>query len=157
MSGKLDKKLLESSAEAHLAKFRSLITQDDPDGITVPTSRAVLSDPDLESQMRNLQGIWLQRAFIKAGDAKVGTCVAAGFTSNDQYRLRIFRKAGANQWTQHTFEVEVNSVRVGGGRGKIGKRQPVYTWTRRAPQPSGQFPLPTVMVPRPNPHRTQTV
>jgi hypothetical protein len=126
--------LVLESAEARLAQFRNKPTE--------PTSRAVLGDRELEGQMRSLSGVCFQLGLSTAAKAEVGACVAVGYKSNGEHRMRIYRKLGGG-WTQHTFALVVTKARVGGGRGTIGRRQSVYTWDTHAPQRSGQHQLPT--------------
>jgi hypothetical protein len=119
---------IRESAEAHLAAFRIKPTE--------PTSRAILRDSDMEGQMRSLAsaGLCFQLGFSTTVKATAGTCVAVGYQSNGEYRMRIYRKTEPGRWTQHTFALQVMKQR----------QQRNYVWVSHAPQSSGQLALPTV-------------
>jgi hypothetical protein len=125
-----DPALVRTSATEQLAAFRSS---------PPPVSGRLLSDNEMEGQMRGLPEICFQLAHTRAETSAVDTCAAVGYISKDGHAMRIYRKT-AGGWSQHTFTLNVEMPpKTKQPKGRQGRtapdtRPPVYSWQIVAPK-----------------------
>lgn len=117
-------KLIRESAAEQLAVFR-----DSPP----PASDKLISDREMEGQMRGLSDVCFQFAHIRAETAAIGSCTAIGYVGSGQHRMRIYRKT-AKGWSWHNFTLHVERPaaqvrqRREGRTVAVATRPPVYSW-----------------------------
>ncbi len=117
-----DPALVRASAQDWLTTFQKAPT---------PATGATLADREMEGQMRGLPDLCFQFGYTRADRAELGSCAAVGYLSQGRYRLRIYRKTDQG-WTQHTFNLHLETLAQDSGRPK-GKKQrtelpPTYVW-----------------------------
>ena len=137
-----DPALVRISATELLASFR-----DNPPH----AGNTLLSDGEMEGQMRGLPDICFQLAHTRAETAEIGACAAVGYIGQGlaiqgRYLMRIYRKTEKG-WSPHTYILTVeappkNKVKQPQGRKGTVKtaadttRPPTYTWSVYAPPKS---------------------
>lgn len=90
-----DPDLVRASAIEVLAAFRS----------NPPAPREkLISDAEMEGQMRGLPEVRFQLNHTRAATSEVGKCVAVGYMGG--HALRIYRKTAAG-WCWHNFTLKV--------------------------------------------------
>ena len=126
-----DPALVRTSASEQLTAFRVS---------PPPASDRLISDAEMEGQMRGLPDVCFQLAHTRAETAEVGSCAAVGYISKGAHAMRIYRKTPKG-WSSHTFTLHVQvdeaapqqSRRRSKGRNRpqsprVTARPPVYSW-----------------------------
>ncbi len=140
-STRLDPNAVRTSAGEQLAAFRLS---------PPPAGEKLISDAELEGQMRGLPSVCFQLNHTRAETSPVGTCVAVGYMGG--HALRIYRKTAAG-WCWHNFTLKVEVPTTQKVQQVRGRRKVTTVPTGDPPTLSWEPAAPKAEQPARRPHR----